>query len=216
MTRSTSPARRLAHAARRRLRPTSPERRIAELGLGPDDLAIDCGANVGDVTVELARTGALVHAFEPNPDAFAVLAERVDGAGNVHVHRQAVLDRAGTARLYLHEDAARDPIGASVGSSVLPYKANVVTDRFVEVEAVDLASFVLELRRPVKVLKLDVEGAECPIVHRLLDTGAMALVCTALVELHDRHIPELKAENDRLRERIAREGLAERVLTDWE
>ena len=198
------------------MRPTPAERRIAELELGPGDLAIDCGANVGDVTVELARTGALVHAFEPNPDAFAVLAERVEGASNVHVHRQAVLDHAGTARLYLHEDSGHDPVGASVGSSVLQYKGNVDADRFVEVEAVDLASFVLELERPVTVLKLDVEGAECPIVHRLLDTGAMARVGTALVELHDRHIPELKAENDRLRERIAREGLSERVLTDWE
>ena len=35
------------------------------------------------------------------------------------------------------------------------------------------------------------------------------------VELHDRHIPALKLENERLRERLAREQLTEKVLTDW-
>ncbi len=212
----TRPLRRLLHAVRRQLRPTPVERRIAKLDLGPEDIAIDCGANVGDVTLELARTGATVHAFEPNPAAFAVLEERVGDAHNVRLHRQAVLDHAGDARLYLHVDDSSDPVAASVGSSLLPYKGNVDVERYVDVEAIDLASFVLALDRPVKVLKIDVEGAECPIVHHLLDTRAIDRVDTALVELHDRHIPELRSENQRLRERIEREGLAARVLTDWE
>ena len=37
----------------------------------------------------------------------------------------------------------------------------------------------------------------------------------SVLELHDRHIPELRADYDRLRERLEREGLSERVLTDW-
>lgn len=207
---------RTAATVRRRVRPSIAERRIAELGLRPVDVAIDCGANVGNVTAALLRTGACVHAFEPNPHAYAVLAERFQGEPNVELHPQAVLDRAGTARLHLHVDAVHDPVGASVGSSVLPFKGNVDVDTYVEVEAIDLAEFVLALDRQVKVLKLDVEGAECPVVHRLLDTGAIDRIGTVLVELHDRHIPELRDENDRLRERLAREGLADRVLTDWE
>jgi len=35
------------------------------------------------------------------------------------------------------------------------------------------------------------------------------------LKLHDRHIPELRADYDRLRERLEREGLSERVLTHW-
>jgi len=35
------------------------------------------------------------------------------------------------------------------------------------------------------------------------------------LKLHDRHIPELGADYDRLRERLEREGLSERVLTHW-
>ena len=37
----------------------------------PGDIIIDAGANVGDVTSKCARTGATVHAFEPNPVCFA-------------------------------------------------------------------------------------------------------------------------------------------------
>jgi FkbM family methyltransferase len=189
---------------------------VADLDLRPGDVAIDCGANVGNVTAALARTGASVHAFEPNPAAFAVLVERLGGLANVELHRQAVLERGGPTRLYLHVDAVHDPVAASAGSSVLPFKGNVDPDAYVDVDAVDLAEFVLGLDRAVKVVKIDVEGAECPIVHRLLDTGAIDRIGTVLVELHDRHIPELRGENDLLRERIVREGLAERVLTDWE
>lgn len=162
---------RLAAPMRRRIRPTRIERRVTALDLRPGDVAIDCGASVGHVVAAFAGAGAFVHAFEPDPSAFAVLAERFGDAPNVRLHRRAVLDRAGTARLYLHVDAARDPVGASVRSSVLPFKGNVDPETYVEVEAVGLSDFVLELERPVKVVKIDVEGAECPIVHRLLDTG---------------------------------------------
>ena len=205
----------LRRAIRRRLRPTDTERRIAAFRLRRGDVAIDCGANIGDVTELLARGGAVVHAFEPNPHAFAVLSRRFADRSNVVLHPRAVLDRAELVRLYLHVDAPRDPVPASVGSSLLRTKGNVDPDRYVEVEAIDLAAFVLELDRPVKVLKLDVEGVECPIVHRLIDLGAIERIGTVLVELHDRHIPQLRAENDGLRERLAREGLAGKVQTDW-
>jgi FkbM family methyltransferase len=207
---------RIASAVRRRVRPSSVERRVAALGLAPGDVAIDCGANVGTVTAALAATGAHVHAFEPNPDAFAVLEERFHSATNVELHRNAVLDRAGTTRLHLHVEAEADPIGASIGSSVLPFKGNVDPETYVEVEAVDLAEFVLGLSCRVHIVKIDVEGAECPIVHRLLDSGAIDRIGTVLVELHDHHVPELRADFDALRDRLAREGLAGRVLTDWE
>jgi hypothetical protein len=40
-------------------------------------------------------------------------------------------------------------------------------------------------------------------------------VRTVLVELHDRRVPELRADTDRLRDRIQRDGLAGRIRTDW-
>jgi FkbM family methyltransferase len=208
--------RRVVERARRSLRPTPAERRIASFDLKRGDLAIDCGANIGNVTAELARRGAFVYAFEPNPHAFAVLARRLGDSPNVELRRQAVLHRDDTVRLYFHVDAADDPIGSSTGSSVLPFKGNIDPTSYIEVEAIDLSKFVLSLEQPVRILKLDVEGAECPIVHRLIDTGAIERVDVALVEVHDRHISELRGEYEVLRTRLEREGLAGRVYTDWE
>lgn len=50
--------------------------------LSKKDIAVDCGANVGRFTEMMAQTGATVYAFEPNPDAFAVLSENIKGVGN--------------------------------------------------------------------------------------------------------------------------------------
>src|SRR3546814_4893063 len=47
--------------------------------LRPGDIAIDCGANVGRFTRPIAEGGATVHAFEPNPDAFAELSRNLAG-----------------------------------------------------------------------------------------------------------------------------------------
>ena len=181
----------------------------------PGDVTIDCGANIGEVAEVLARTGAEVHAFEPNPYAFEVLVRRLGRTHNVTLYPHAVFDRAGRSRLYFHVDAVDDPVGAFIGSSLLATKGNVDPERFVEVETIDLAQFVFDFDRPVRLIKIDVEGVECPLVHHLLDTGAINQVETVLVEVHDRHIPELRAENQRLRERLERDGLDGRVLTDW-
>jgi FkbM family methyltransferase len=208
-------ARRAARPLRRRLRPTEVERRIAALGLRPGDVALDCGANVGGVTEVLARTGAEVHAFEPNPHAYAVLEHRVGRRGNVHLYPVAILDRDADVRLYLHRSSGTDEVAWSVGSSLVATKGNVDPARHVDVRAVDLARFVLALDRRVKVAKIDVEGVEHAILHRLLDSGAMNRIETVLVEVHDAHMPALHEETARLRERLRVEGFDGRVQTDW-
>ena len=188
--------------------------RLAEFRLGPGDIAIDCGANVGNVTEHLAAGGATVHAFEPNPYAFAQLAERFAGRDNIHCHPQAVLDHAGQIRLYLHVHAAENQVGWSQGSSLLATKSNVNPDTFAEVTAVDLAEFILGLDRPVRVVKMDIEGVECRVIQRLLDSGAIAQIGHLLVETHDGRIPELRAETDALRDRIARDRRTN-IRLDW-
>jgi FkbM family methyltransferase len=202
---------------RRALWPPEVPRRFrpAFRALEPDTIAIDCGANVGHYTALMAERGAEVYAFEPNPDAFAVLEKRFADAANVRCLRQAVSDRDGTARLYLHEDAADDPVRWSVGSSLVASKGNVRPDRFVEVETIDLDAFVAGLGRRVRLLKLDVEGAELPVLRRLLETGRISLADRVLVEMHDLRVPELEAGGAELRRAIERGGLRH-VSLDWD
>lgn len=184
------------------------------LDLGPEEIAVDGGANVGVVTAQLAARGATVYAFEPNPHAFRVLQARFHGHPNVHCHQQGVWDRPDRQRLYLHQNAEQDQVYWSTGSSLLAFKGNVNPATSVEIELIDLAAFVLALPRPVSLMKLDVEGAECRVIHHLIDTGAIRRIRLLLAETHDVKIPALREETDRLRHRLADERLTQ-VRLDW-
>lgn len=188
--------------------------KIRALDLRPGDVAIDGGANVGVVTAAMAENGATVYAFEPNPDAFARLQARFAGQPNVHCLCQGVLDEPGQARLFLHQNAGEDPVLWSTGSSLRDDKGNVAKDRFVDIEVIDLCAFVRGLGRKVRLLKLDVEGVECRILRKLIETGLIQEIEHVWVETHDQKIPALRAETDALRARIRELGL-EHVRLDW-
>ena len=207
---------RLLTRIRRRRAPTPQEGAMdaflqAVARLGPGDIAIDCGANVGRFTLPLAQSGATVYAFEPNPDAFARLSRDLAGFDNVRLHQKAVAEAAGTVKLYLHEFAQDDPVKWSTGSSLLSFKSNIREDTYVNVEAVDLAAFLEELDRPVALLKMDIEGAEVAVLERLLERGLESRIGQAFVEVHDRKVPELAERTARLRAL-----LRERRLTNFD
>jgi FkbM family methyltransferase len=127
---------------------------------------------------------------------------------------KAVLNRDETVRLYLHENATQDQVHWSTGSSLLDFKCNINRESFIEVEAVDFACFVSELNSDVKVVKMDVEGVECQILHKLIDTGVIERIGLLLVETHDKKIPELREATEALKRRIADESLTN-IALDW-
>ena len=99
------------------------DKAVAALSAG--DIAIDCGANLGLFTTRMAESGATVHAFEPNPDAYRMLEEVTSGYPNVVLHQAAVTTEPGEVKLFLHKYAEDDPEYWSSGSSLLAEKSNV-------------------------------------------------------------------------------------------
>ena len=148
--------------------------------------AVDCGAHTGRITQVLADRGLEVHAFEPNPAAFAVLAARFEDLPRVHCHPRAVSVADGRSPLYLHRLAAENPVGRATGSSLLADKGNVDPEHPIEVETVDLTAFLLALPRPPAFLKLDVEGTELELLPRLAEAGLLDRIRHVVVEMHDR------------------------------
>jgi FkbM family methyltransferase len=197
------------------------ERRVATqytgvcAGLKAGEVAIDCGANIGDMTALMAATGATVYAFEPNPAAFKVLSARFKEVANVHCLNQAVLDRRATVRLFEHVRATEDPVYWSNGSSILEFKGNVDKGRWAEVEAIDLAEFIRSLNQRVGVLKIDIEGAECEVLESLIGQNLHEMVDLILVETHDHKIAELRPRTEALRALVASRGLAH-IRLDWD
>jgi FkbM family methyltransferase len=178
------------------------------------DVIIDCGANVGDVTAEFAKRGAVVYAFEPHPRAFEVLEQRFLGNKRVRPLQKAVWVRNEKMKLYMHKEAGFNPVGLSVAASFLSFKDNVSSSNYLEVEAVDLAEFVLSIGKRVKLVKMDVEGIEYDIVFHLIKTGAVKLIDYMLVETHDKKNPAL-VEKRRVLEREIREGGWSQIDLEW-
>ena len=177
-------------------------------------IALDCGANVGDVTAKLARRCSLVVAFEPSPVAFHALQRRVGSRRNVRLVHAAVGAADGTRRLYDHESAGTDPLGASAGSSLHPSKLNVNERDWTTVTVLDLDRVVANLTSPPDLLKLDVEGTEIEILERLIDTGRLETIPNVVVEMHDDVIPELAERGAQLRERLE-DSRYRHVRLDW-
>lgn len=203
-----------------RLKPgKAEENRVVDIpqfhSLRTGDVAIDCGANLGIISQILGQHGATVHAFEPNPDAFSALTERTSAMANVIRHNQAVLDRAGHMTLHLHVNYHLNPKRFSSRSSLLSEKRNVDDTGGVKVEVIDLVDFILRLDRPVKLLKIDIEGAEYDLLNGLIDRGAMELIESVYVETHAHSIPSLKLVDTALRKRIGELGLSGKIDLNW-
>lgn len=109
--------------------------------------------------------------------------------------------------------ATLDSIELTVSASfVAPISEQAVTE---DVPCVDLAEFIRQLDGPVALLKLDIEGAEVPVLNRLLDTGLIDQVKMAVVETHERLSPELATTTAALRKRIEKADLGGKIRLDW-
>ena len=196
----------------------SSKRRYLFEEVGPGDVAIDCGANVGLVSQRLIDRGATVHSFEPDPYAAGKLQTRIDGwtdeaRGRMHLHRAAVGTEAGSATLFFRDDRDTNPDKACIASSLRADKPNIDAAAGVEVAVIDFVAFVEEFEF-VKLLKIDVEGVECELVNALLDAGLHRRIGLMLVETHEQQMPQLREPVAALAARLKRDGI-HHVALNW-
>jgi len=153
--------------------------------LGSSDIAIDLGGHVGTVTERLASTGATVHAFEPNPEAFAILSQRMRDKPNVVLHQQAVSDRDGVAVLRSTLPSGTGRGRPSKSSSIVRSDRKMNLQSGVEVEVIDFAAFLRRLPKPARLIKIDIEGAEWAVLRAVIDR-ALDRFEAMFVETHER------------------------------
>jgi FkbM family methyltransferase len=183
-------------------------------GLGKNSIALDCGANLGNITEILAKTGATVYAFEPNPFAYKKLTEKVEGFGNVTCINKGVWDKNTTIKLYLHQLAENDDEFWSFGSSIIKQKGNINKSRSVEAEIIDLTEFIENLEKNIDLLKIDIEGAECELLEKFIEKELYKKVKITLVETHDRKIQGQKEKTDRVRNLIKAKNI-KNIKLNW-
>ena len=171
------------------------------------DIVIDCGANVGVVSGYFAAKGALVYSFEPDPNAFSRLKSRFLKSGDVECINKGVWKENSRMKLYFHSEFDGYNIPWSVGSSIIKEKDNVNSDNYTVVDLIDLSAFIADLNSSIKVLKIDIEGAEIEVLNSLIDSGQYKNIDKILVETHETKIASQINELKTLRNRIKSEGI---------
>ena len=166
---------------------------LALLDLKPGDITIDCGANVGLYTRFLARSGATVHAFEPDPFAFDELRKNTSALPNVHLHQAAVGIADGEIELFRSTQFDKDPLNRTVDSSIIPGQKHLSSANAVKVKLVSLPAFIARLGTLVSLLKMDIEGVEVEILETLIANKMSDQVLRAFVETHESTHHRLKA-----------------------
>jgi FkbM family methyltransferase len=173
--------------------------------IGPGDVVVDVGANVGAFAVYAGlRTPGPVLAVEPFPANLACLERnlRVNGCAHVRVVPCALAGRDGSARLTVYESGVRHSLAAHGARA---------TTAGVDVRTRSLPSLLDEhgLER-VDFLKLDCEGGEGLALPATPEPYLRRLRRVAL-EFHDDLSPVRHPELERL---LAASGMSTR--TEWD
>jgi FkbM family methyltransferase len=134
-------------------------------GLNPQ-VILDIGANIGAASLYFARLfpQAHIHAFEPIPDNFTLLARNAAPFPNIYLHHMALGGKSGRARML----ASNSPLNLG-GFSF--YAAGSDPSRTLEVEMKHPDVILAELGiHQVDLIKIDTEGAEYEILTSFSDS----------------------------------------------
>jgi FkbM family methyltransferase len=141
--------------------------RLLEKLLRPGDTFIDVGANIGyDALLGsyLVGSSGRVVSVEANPPTFRALQAnlRANGAGNVRAVNVAASDKTGELQLYDRSGPRNTGAVTTLAPEGMPAVATV--------EARPLKLILSpEERASARLIKIDVEGAEPPILNTILD-----------------------------------------------
>lgn len=151
--------------------------RALDVLVGPGTHYLDIGTWIGPTALYAAARGAVVHAFEPDPEALKGLDRHLEInphlAKKVTVHRYALGAQAGTlpltsTKLGNSESTLRRGRGESVHVDVRRFEDEVAKDFF----------------RSAGVVKIDIEGGEYPLlpaIARMLERQHMILILSTHV-----------------------------------
>ena len=188
--------------------------------LRPGDLAIDCGANAGEVSARLLASGADVIAFDPEPWAHDQLTRRFAGESRFTLQPAAVGTAEGAVRLMRAGNFDGNAAQASVKSTVVAGGRQIdeSAENAIEVAQIDFIAFlrdVIAQRGEVAFLKIDIEGAELDLIPAIDAAGLFGAIRCTVVETHERKFRDRAADFQAMRALIGEKYAPSHVSLDW-
>ncbi len=160
--------------------------------LPKNPIIIDCGANNGSDSIELARiiTNSIVHAFEPIPKTFDELKKATKKYRNIICYQIALSNQTGKAEMHVASG-----VDESGSSSLLAPKSHledypqIEFNEKLEVETITLDDWASKNNiEHIDLLWLDMQGFEMPMLKaskKVLPTVTAILTEVSLTETYD-------------------------------
>lgn len=144
---------------------------------------VDCGSNIGLSVIffTILFPNAEVLAFEPDVQTFACLIRNIEanGLNRVTARCLALTAEDGEVDFYFDRDHPGSGRNSTLPGRITGAKTRVPSGKLSEI-----------IDRHVDLLKLDIEGAELPVLRDLFEQGRMPLIDHCLIEYHH-HIDPL-------------------------
>lgn len=144
------------------------------------NIYIDCGAydgNTLDCETLFGFKADKKIAFEVNPK----LIKNLDAD---EVYNKAVWYKDGETTLFV--DRSSTPLGTTLFKS----KAQKMRNKRMKIKTIDFPKFVEQYRDDYLVVKMDIEGAEFPILDRMIQDGSINFIDELYCEFHPNKVTE--------------------------
>lgn len=129
---------------------------LNKINFSKDDVVIDIGANVGELSLWLSRQGVnQVYSYEPDKVEYSALAKNCEKNPNIVPFQMAMFSTVGKMKLYSDNKN---------GDSGLIFSGRYEEEYEVDVATLDCMINELGLKK-IKVLKIEAEGAEPEILY---------------------------------------------------
>lgn len=183
---------------------------LAELleWLGPEDVFLDVGANVGLYSLFAATVGATAVAVEPHPRNLTSLRENIARNDlNVAVIEGALAAQDGEEELYVAAEEA--------GAGTHTFAPDQVSDTTIPVRTYTGDGLIArgDIPSPT-VVKLDVQGAEDQVLAGLEQTLGDERLRRVYCEIHPEQVRRIGGSPDGVIERLRAAGFAIEELVD--
>lgn len=172
------------------------------------NIYIDLGCNDGK-TVEEFRNWAklafpdqkdwVIYAFDPNPK-FLDKWEGIENEGT-HFSQAAAWTHDGQIEFAVEQTEE------SLGSTIMPGKKKVWdSSPKMNVDCFDFSKFLLQFKEDYVVVKIDAEGAEFPVLEKLIKDNTHVIIDVLMVEFHPNKVVEYTTDDkNSLIERLSKD-----------